>query len=63
MGRILTRPSRARLIAVTLFALIAGGVLFYPVFALQWYEGLLPFSPHRLEMRRAGTGWPAGPRP
>ena len=60
MGRILTRPSRARLIAVTLFAVMAGGVLFYPAFVLQWYEGRPPFSPYRSRPvpQAPVGGWP-----
>ena len=60
MGRILTRPSPARLIAVTVFALIAGGTLFYPAFVMQWYEGLLPFSPYRSKpvQQPPKGGWP-----
>src|SRR5262245_4695011 len=60
MGQILTRPGRMRLIAVSLFALIAGGSLFYPVLVLQWYVGMLPFSPYgsRPAPRAPTGGWP-----
>jgi hypothetical protein len=49
-----------RLIAATLFGLVAGGLLFHPAFLIQWYDGLLPFSPGRGQPAAVEPpgGWP-----